>query len=148
MGLAAAVVLFFVVSAFCFLILHRSAGLKPEAEIVIGDSFPMAVEIARTGEERYKGLSGLDEIKFDQGKLFIHQSKAKHPYVMRGMLFDLDFVFIDGSEVADIQEGVSKDYEGQISGEVEYDKVLELRKGTVESAGIEKGEKVDLLKAL
>jgi uncharacterized membrane protein (UPF0127 family) len=95
------------------------------AEIEIGE-VGLGVFIADTEEERYNGLSGLEEIAYNEGMLFVHDAPGRYAYVMRGMLFDLDFIFINGDKVVDIARNVAYEYTGEIEGATDYDKVLEV----------------------
>jgi len=119
---------------------QKNQDLK-EAEIVIGGK-KMIVWLADSEETRYRGLSNVGELGSKSGMLFIHPEPGFHSYVMRQMKFDLDFVFIFGDEVVDIQEWISRDRVASIKGDSAYDKVLELPAGTVEDIGILVGEKI------
>ena len=95
------------------------------AEIEIGTA-SLGVFVADTEQERYDGLSGLEEIAYNEGMLFVHDTPGRHAYVMRGMLFDLDFIFINGDKVVDIARNVAQEYSGEVVGAADYDKVLEV----------------------
>lgn len=119
---------------------QKKQGLK-EVEIIMGGK-KLIVWVADSEETRYQGLSNIDELSTRSGMLFIHPEVGFHSYVMRQMKFDLDFVFIFGDEVVDIQEWISRDRVASIEGDSAYDKILELPAGTVEEMGILVGEKI------
>ena len=78
--------------------------------------------------------------------LFIHSEPGFYSYAMRQMKFDLDFIFILGEEIVDIQERIAAQDQGVlIEGALAYDKVLELPAGTVKECGILVGEKVEIV---
>lgn len=52
------------------------------------------VRIADTYRKRYTGLSATENLPADEGMLFTYDSPANHTYVMRGMDFGLDIVYI------------------------------------------------------
>lgn len=105
---------------------NKQAEMNSEkARVVVGESV-LSVFVADTEEERYQGLSGVEKMEAGQGILFVHESPGRHAYVMRGMLFDLDFVFILGDQVVDIAKNVAREYKGEIRGAADYDKVLEV----------------------
>ncbi|MFO7807380.1 MAG: DUF192 domain-containing protein [Candidatus Moraniibacteriota bacterium] len=102
------------------------------------------VKVADTSKERYQGLSEVSSLRENQGMLFVHPRKGIYNYTMRGMLFDLDFVFIDNNKIVGIEEEISKDFSGRVNKQIEYDKVLELNAGEVKNSGIEIGDYVEI----
>ena len=74
-------------------------------QVSFGD-VTFAVELAATAGERALGLSGRSSIGRNRGMLFIYEADATPGFWMRGMLFPLDIIWIDGQgEVV----GVSSD---------------------------------------
>ena len=74
-------------------------------QVSFGD-VTLAVELAATAGERALGLSGRSSIGRNTGMLFIYEADATPGFWMRGMLFPLDIIWIDGQgEVV----GVSSD---------------------------------------
>lgn len=113
------------------------------ARVSIGESV-LSVFVADTVDERYQGLSDLDQIAADQGMLFVHDNPGRHAYVMRGMLFDLDFIFILGDEIVDIAKNVAHEYPGEIIGATDYDKVLEVNAEWVRYNNVKIGQHVTI----
>lgn len=64
------------------------------------------VEIAKTDDQRSKGLSGRDRLPENTGMLFIFDSPKRWDFWMGGMKFSLDFIWIENNSVADITENV------------------------------------------
>jgi uncharacterized membrane protein (UPF0127 family) len=123
---------------------QRKQGFK-EAEIIINGE-KMIVWVADSEETRYRGLSDNDGLGDKAGMLFIHSEPGFYSYAMRQMKFDLDFIFILGEEIVDIQERIAAQDQGVlIEGALAYDKVLELPAGTVKECGILVGEKVEIV---
>lgn len=118
-------------------------GDVKKINMVIGDSKLMVV-IARSEQERYKGLSGIEAIQDDQGMLFIHDDLGRHAYAMRDMLFDLDLVFINDEKVVDIARGVSIMYEGEIKGGADYNYVLEVNADWTKRQDVNIGDEVKI----
>lgn len=104
------------------------------------------VEVKATEEEREQGLSGRESLGEDEGVLFVFDQPAKYGFWMKGMLFDLDFVWIQGDKVVEITEGVEapEGDEGPVKLQPKelVDKVLEVKAGWVERNGIEIGDMV------
>ncbi len=109
--------------------------------IVIG-GVNVTVDVAKTEDEKYKGLSFRDKLENNEGMLFLHQSLDNYGYVMRNMKFDLDFIFIKDTKIVDIAKNVSKNYKGIIRGATKYNKVLELPAGWVDRNHINLGEDI------
>jgi uncharacterized membrane protein (UPF0127 family) len=112
-------------------------------EIIINNE-KLTVDVANDDRERYQGLSNREKLGKNQGMLFVHDWLSKHQYVMRGMKFDLDFIFIKDDKVVDIAKNVSKDFKGKIQGATEYDKILEVPAGWVDRNGIGLGDVVGI----
>lgn len=103
----------------------------------------LKVDEVATSEDMYKGLGGRDSMKENEGMLFLHMLPGRYKYVMRGMRFDLDFIFIRGDEVVDYVEKVEASYQGSIQGAIDYDSVLEVNAGWIEKRGIKLGDKFE-----
>lgn len=125
------------------LFLNNSVTVENDnsAEIKIGDS-EITVKIAKTVDEKYKGLSDRKKLAENEGMLFLHQRMDSHEYVMRNMNFDLDFIFIRNKDIVDIAKNVSKDYKGVIKGATMYNKVLEVPAGWTSKNNIKLGGEI------
>ncbi|MDX1765424.1 MAG: DUF192 domain-containing protein [Candidatus Saccharimonadales bacterium] len=104
------------------------------------------VEIADDNEERYQGLSGRDSLGEREGMLFVYGASGQYQFVMRGMRFALDFVWIDSNkEIIAVTENVEPStYPGQSfssSDPARY--ILEVNSGTVAREGWSIGDKVE-----
>lgn len=62
--------------------------------LAVPSGHELRVEIARTGEQRTKGLSGRSQIGAD-GLLLLWSDAGEHPIWMAGMRFPLDLVWLD-----------------------------------------------------
>ena len=97
-------------------------------------------DVAQTQEEMHDGLGGRESMKEDEGMLFVHELPGRHKYEMRGMLFDLDLIFIRNDVVIDIAKSVSKKYKGKIEGGDDYNYVLEVNADWVRKNNIKIGD--------
>lgn len=107
------------------------------------------VEIAKTPIELYKGLSGKDSLCQNCGMLFIFPTKAEKTFVVRGMLFPIDIIWISGEKIVKIDEELplpdSPDLKKYSSGQpVDY--VLEVNSGFCRENSIKAGDRVEYLK--
>lgn len=105
------------------------------------------VRIADTTSKRYTGLSETESLDADEGMLFIHDREGRHAYVMRGMDFPLDIVFVDANgTVTRVHHaslpppGTSGEELTRYPGRGKY--VLELPYGYTNRTGISVGDRV------
>ncbi len=137
---------FFPISFLAVVGFFEQKGLiEMDAVLKIENKAAFEAAIAKAEKERYQGLSGVENMKPERGKLFIHSEKDFHSYVMRDMFFSLDFVFIDGNKIIDIKETIPKDFSGKVRGDFKYDKVLELKAGVVKEKNIKIGDKISVV---
>ena len=92
--------------------------------------------------KQYVGLSETDDLAADEGMLFVHDEPGEHAYVMRGMAFGIDIVFIapDGT-VTEIHEAApeSRPYT-RYRGTGQF--VLEVPRGWSDRNGVEPGDRL------
>lgn len=108
------------------------------------------VVVADTQRARAQGLSGVPSIEDNQGMLFIFDVPGYHAFVMRDMLFGLDFVWIRDGKVVGITEKIfaplrEDDERVLYHPPQEIDMVLETRAGISERLHIKAGDSVQLL---
>ena len=105
--------------------------------IEIGDK-TYNVKVAKTDEERAKGLSGITELPEDEGMLFYMDKPQKCSFWMKDTLIPLDIIFIDeDEEVISVHQGVPEDTTPITEDNVLY--VLEVNA----NSGIEVGDQFD-----
>jgi uncharacterized membrane protein (UPF0127 family) len=92
--------------ALGFVAVASNPGLLPTGEyerttvtvVDNGSSEQLAavdVRVADSTAKRYTGLSETESLGADEGMLFVHESEDEYDYVMRGMSFPIDIVFVD-----------------------------------------------------
>ena len=98
------------------------------------------LDIANTPEKRTQGLSGRNSMPIDHGMLFVFDSLQKPGFWMYEMKFPLDFVWINGDSVVQINENVPFPTAGgpiaTVNPEFDVDKVLEINAGVINSTVI------------
>ena len=108
------------------------------------------VEVADTPQLRSKGLSGRDTLPDMSGMIFVFESGRASNFWMKGMRFQIDFVWI-GEEctVVDTNSNVKPPTPGTNDGDLPLYKsgspavyTLEVNAGKVAETGIEVGEPV------
>ena len=65
---------------------------------------PLWVKLAKTEEERIRGLSGVKSLAENEGRLFILPQKQQPIFWMKDMNFPLDFIWIEAGKVVDLTE--------------------------------------------
>jgi len=107
------------------------------------------VELATTGEQRYRGLSGRPALAEDAGMLFVYPYPRVLEFCMRGCDVPIDVAFLgaDLRVVSIHQMRVEADRAGQevySSGRpAQY--ALEVRGGALRRAGVTVGDRAELL---
>ena len=86
-GVVLSVVLSLVASAAC-------GGSPSSPTVTVGDA-KFTVEVFTTSQERTRGLSGREVLEPGAGAIFVYEPGGASALWMKGMLFDLDFVWID-----------------------------------------------------
>jgi uncharacterized membrane protein (UPF0127 family) len=104
------------------------------------------VKIADSDQKRTQGLSGIPSLKNNEGLLFILPYKQMPIFWMKGMLFDLDFIWIAEGKVVDLTENVlapstnNKNQIARVQPKVPVDMVLEVNKGFVKNNQVKIGD--------
>lgn len=107
-----------------------------------------SVWVADTPASRTKGLSGKDDMKENQGMLFIFDGSGKYGFWMKDMKFAIDIVWISGNKIVGFQENAQPEPTKTIFGLTTYyppeavDRVLEVSAGTVGRNGFKLGDQV------
>jgi len=119
---------------------HAGAGL---VRVTIQDG-TLVAELARTQDERARGLSGRDSLAPDRAMLFLFESRAPHGFWMQGMRFDIDLVWIAGHRVVDVTHRAShRDPQRILAPRAPVDRVLEVAAGTALARGWGPGDRVE-----
>lgn len=121
-----------------------------------GETF--LLEVAADGHSRYQGLSGREFIAPNGGMIFVYPYAAVRYFVMRDCLVAIDIMFIDGAGSIINTYTMSPDkpraddesksaYERRLTryySEAPSQYVIELRAGTIDRLGLERGGLVPL----
>ena len=107
-------------------------------KIEIGDK-EYNVKVAKTEEEREKGLQNVKELPEDEGMLFIFDNPQTVGFWMKDTIIPLDIIFInEDMEVISIYKGESRNEDIAEEDDVKY--VLEVN----QNSGIKKGDELDI----
>lgn len=120
---------------------------KPNQSRIIINNQTIFVEMADNEQEISRGLSQRKSLAPDRGMLFVFGKPGNYLFWMKGMKFNLDFVFIRNDIIVDLVENVPYSKDDKIetvkSREV-FDKVLEINAGKIRQIGIKTGDKIRL----
>src|SRR3989344_3404700 len=98
--LVAVLILLFVLTAlFLYMVppsINQSVLLEARGTVVRAD-------LAITGLEKTRGLSGRGGLGKNEGMLFLFDSLDRHAMWMKGMTFPIDILWIKNGKVADIE---------------------------------------------
>lgn len=107
-------------------------------EIKVGKK-KFEVEVARTEDEKEKGLSNRDSLNKNEGMLFVFDKPDTVGFWMKDTHFDLDICFIDEDcEIISIYHGKAENEDIVEEDNVKY--VLEVNPNT----GVKEGDEVDI----
>lgn len=110
----------------------------------------VTVSVASTPDELTRGLAGVNNLDWDEGKLFLFPQKRTYRFWMKGMLIPIDIIWIADNKVVDVTENVAPPANPEetklplYSSEQVVDKVIEVRAGFVEKFQVKTGDPVVL----
>lgn len=121
-----------------------------EGSITINDK-KFNLYVADTVEELQKGLSGRDNLKDDEGMLFVFSEKGEHAFWMRDMKFPIDIIFINDNKIVDIYRNVQPPEDNSSTSQLPTyapsepsNYVLEVKAGLSEKNDITEGDTVKI----
>lgn len=117
--------------------------------IVINDK-EIKVEVAKTNEERAKGLSNRNILDENSGMIFVFNKNSKPSFWMKDTKIPLDIIWIKDDKIVAINKNVEPEPNKNDSQLKKYpapsgiDFVLEVNGGFSDKNNISAGDKVDL----
>ena len=107
----------------------------------------IAVDVADSPGEQYRGLSGRPLLDKNRGMLFVFQSAVRRSFVMREMNFPLDIIWIADGKIIKIDENLppeGKKPENAYSSGTEVSYAMEVNGGFVKKKKIKTGDEVEI----
>jgi hypothetical protein len=102
--------------------------------------------VADTWRERYVGLSATDRLAPDEGMLFTFEASSDRTFVMRGMDFGIDIVYVASDGTITSIHHAPEPPEGTDGSDQRYpgtgQYVLEVNRGWTTDHGVEVGDRV------
>ena len=142
-GVGAAALVAAAVLYFLFAFVHASDRLiTPVTDVSIGGTV-VHVAIAKTPQERERGLSGITKLGKDEGMLFIFERDDQYSFWMKDMRLSIDMLWLSAEkEVVFIEKDVSPDtFPQAFTPDTPARYVLEVPAGFADFHHIEKGTK-------
>lgn len=138
-----------------FLFSMATPSPKPVTkQITLDNKTKIDVEVARTSEERSKGLSNRDSLSQNSGMVFVFTKDSKPTFWMKETKISLDIIWIDNDKVIGIEKNVPTELGKKDSELKRYpapaaiDYVLEVNSGFSDTNGIKIGSSVQKLSDL
>lgn len=129
---------------------NSSSQGKPAATARINNQ-TYYIYVARTEEEKQRGLSGRESLPTDEGMLFIFDTRDRHSFWMKEMNFPIDIIFIDGDTIVSISENAQPPADNADTGDLQVysptepaDKALEVNAGLAKKHNLKPGDKVQI----
>ncbi len=150
-------ILFLLIIFAVIALLIKSKAPKPNGtpedkhpQIKVGNT-SLYVDIAKTDQEKTKGLSGRKSLQDNEGMLFVFENKIQPSFWMIDMLIPLDIIWISDGKIVYINENVPTPVPETPNSQLPLyypptgiNYVLEVNAGFSEKHGIEVGDSVDL----
>jgi len=134
----------YILPAILLLITTPSFAEPLQFETQAGKTISFDVEVARTDEEKKKGLMGRDSLKPQTGMLFIFDPPTKPVFWMKDAKIRLDMIYIgvDGTVTGIHENAIPFDQTQIFPPDVKTKAVVEITGGDAKKLGISKGDKV------
>ncbi len=124
-------------------------NIRYDAKIKIASS-EINVQLAKTPEEKSKGLSGKNKLAGNEGMLFSFPQKTYPIFWMKDMKFNIDLLWINDDKVL----GIEKNMPAPLAGTEDKDlliyssaepvnRVLEINGGLVDQYGLKVGDSLE-----
>jgi hypothetical protein len=134
-----------VVALSCASKVGESAASTPRVvvETAAGARHAVAVELARTDDERARGLMHRTSLPDDRGMLFLFEETEEHPFWMKDTPLPLDIIFIDeeGRVVGIVERAAPRTTTARTVGAPSRF-VLEVNGGWARARGVRTGDRV------
>ncbi len=142
--------LIFVLFALTILfILIKNLPLNKNTPSVIINNKTFSVDVAKTDEEKTKGLSVYNKLPLEKGMIFVFDTKGYYVFWMKDMKFPIDIIYIRKNKIVDIFKNVAPPKSQNetlpiIRSSESADMVLEINAGLSEKYNFKIGDSVKI----
>lgn len=123
--------------------LFKNYEQKKSPQLTINDT-QISIEVARTDEQRQRGLCCRDDIPTNSGMLFVYEAEGDYRFWMKDTRIPLDMIWINSEKkIVHIEENVSPDsYPTSFGSSKLAQYVLEVNGGYANAKNIKVGDSV------
>ena len=126
--------------------IERDRNLLPR---VIFEKKTIFVELAKTSQEKEKGLSGRNGLEHGHGMLFIFEEPGQYSFWMKEMKFDLDFIFFKDEMIVDLKVNIPSPLKSgrveMVASQKDFNRLLEVEAGVIDSLGLRIGDQAEII---
>lgn len=120
---------------------------KTPAATIRGKKFN--IEVARTEDQKIKGLSDRDKLDENSGMLFLFDAKERYGFWMKNMRFPIDIIFIDDNKIVSISHSAQPPQDPAANLPIfkpskPINRVLEINDGLSNKYKFKEGDKVTI----
>lgn len=113
------------------------------------DGKTFIVDLAKTDEQKAKGLSIYDKLPLDKGMIFIYKKAGYYAFWMKDMKFPIDIIYINKNKIVDIFKNVPiKKSENEtlaiVRPKAKADTILEINAGLSDKYNFKTGDFVKI----
>lgn len=87
------------------IIIYAPDVKKNKPSVTINEKV-FVVDVAKTNEQKAKGLSIYDKLPLGKGMIFIFKTPDYYAFWMKGMKFPIDIIYIKKNKIVDIYENI------------------------------------------
>jgi uncharacterized membrane protein (UPF0127 family) len=138
-----------IIGYFGYTFLYKVNISDTKVKVII-NKIEYNLDVAKTDQERSRGLAKFDSIKNNEGMLFIFDVPGRYSFYMKDMKFNIDIIFLDQSKkVVDMYKNVKfQDYKNPYDYEnykpnFSSKYTIELKEGEIEKTGLKIGDLID-----
>lgn len=132
--------------------LNANLENKEQIKVVTINNKEIEVQVADTETERNKGLGGKDNLRENEGMLFVFEAENITPsFWMKDMKFPIDIIWIDDGKVVQVNENLEAPEANTPDTALKIytpnqpiDTVLEVNTGFVKENSISLGDAIDM----
>lgn len=135
----------FALLIFCIVIFWSFNFLNSPKDKIILNNKTYSMEIARTSQEKTKGLSDRDSLCESCGMIFVYQNPGYYSFWMKDMNFPIDIIWLNqNKEVVFIKENLSPEtYPNSYGPNLKSQYVLEFNAGFAKEHNLKFGDKIE-----
>lgn len=100
-------IIFVLLFLIAVLILIINFPLNKQTPSVVINNKSFAVDVAKTEEQKAKGLSVYDKLPLEKGMIFVFDTKGYYTFWMKDMKFPIDIIYINNNKIVDIFKNIA-----------------------------------------